>query len=111
MKRYDNGIIIKNNSKKYKDYFEKRGVDFINHYTVSKYNYPSDEELEKISFVHHVWTIGDRYWKLASKYYNNPHYWWIIALINRKPTEAYIKGGDVIFIPSSLQQILGILKI
>lgn len=110
MRRYDNSVIIKNDSKQYKDYFDKRGVKFINHYNIPKYKYPSDEEISKISFISHVWKIGDRYWKLAATYYKNPHYWWVIAFINRKPTEAYIKTGDIIYIPASLQQILNMIE-
>lgn len=111
MNRYDNRIIMKNTSEKYKEYFKKRGVNFINHYVTPILKYPTDDQLSKMSFTSHTWTVGDRYWKLAVKHYKNPRYWWIIAWFNRKPTEAYIMAGDVIYIPTSLEQILEYLNV
>lgn len=111
MNRYDGREIIKNDKEQYKDYFEDRGVKFINHYTTPILKYPTDDQLNNIQFIKHIWTVGDKYFKLAVKYYNNPRYWWIIAWINRKPTEVSIQAGDTIFVPISLEQILEYLEV
>lgn len=111
MNRYDNRSIIKNDSVKYKDYFEKRDVKFINQYNLTRLKYPTEEEFGKLSLYQHTWTVGDRYWKLAATYYNNPKLWWVLAWFNKKPTEGYVKAGDTIYIPVSLEQILTYLDI
>tara|TARA_R110000824_G_scaffold62563_5_gene165567 strand:+ start:658 stop:984 length:327 start_codon:yes stop_codon:yes gene_type:complete len=49
--------------------------------------------------VYHVWSTGDRYYKLSNHYYNSYEWWWVIALYNNQPTEANLKYGDVLEIP------------
>jgi len=111
MSRYDNRTIVKNDNEQYKDYFDDRGVKFINHYTLAKLKYPTDEQLNKLNIIRYKWKVEDKYWKLAIEHYNNQYYWWIIAWFNRKPTEAYVKAGDIIYIPGSLEQILEYLGV
>ena len=53
-----------------------------------------------------VWSQGDRFWRLASKFYGDPSYWWIIAWFNQKPTEASVKRGEVLLIPTPLNKVL-----
>jgi len=106
MNRNSNRLEIVNNNEKYKEYFEKRGVNNISHYDIKKIRYPNEEQMKKISMDRKVWGIGDRYWILASQYYKSPHYWWIIAWFNRKPIEADLKLGDIIYIPTNLEQVI-----
>tara|TARA_Y100000034_G_C6810637_1_gene364263 strand:+ start:207 stop:548 length:342 start_codon:yes stop_codon:yes gene_type:complete len=54
----------------------------------------------------HIWSYGDRYYKLADKYYKNVKYWWVIAWYNGYPTEVDIYPGDVIEIPVNLENAL-----
>ena len=61
--------------------------------------------LENLQSVQHIWKTGDRYYKLAAKYYGEPTYWWVIALYNKAPTEAHLQLGDVIDIPVPLETI------
>jgi|TARA_R110000851_G_scaffold285755_1_gene439506 nucleoid-associated protein YgaU len=59
-----------------------------------------------ITEVGHIWKTGDRYYKLAERYYGRPQYWWAIALYNNKPTEGHVKLGDTIVIPLPLEKYL-----
>ena len=53
-----------------------------------------------------MWKIGDRYWKYAAKYYDNPQMWWVIGWFNKKPAESDLKIGDKVLIPMPLEKIL-----
>ena len=54
----------------------------------------------------HIWATGDRFYKLAHKYYNDSRYWWVIAWYNGYPTEGHIKKGTLIEIPLDLEKVL-----
>tara|TARA_R110002110_G_scaffold141746_1_gene329738 strand:- start:263 stop:592 length:330 start_codon:yes stop_codon:yes gene_type:complete len=58
----------------------------------------------------HIWRPGDRYWKLADRYYGNAEFWWVIARYNLAPTEFHVKAGDMIYIPLPLEGALAIVK-
>ena len=47
------------------------------------------------------WTYGDSLFKLSYKYYGSYDFWWCIALVNNKPTDAHFTIGDLVLIPSS----------
>ena len=47
------------------------------------------------------WTFGDSLYKLSYQYYNTIEFWWVIALVNNKPTDAHFKFGDMITIPAN----------
>jgi nucleoid-associated protein YgaU len=78
----------------------------IKHYTTPKLVYPSDKTKKSLIEVEHIWSHGDKYWKLAANYYNDPGYWWVIAWYNLKPTDAHCNIGDAIMIPKPLSKIL-----
>jgi len=61
--------------------------------------------------VGHIWTLGDRYYKLAHQHYGESQYWWVIAWFNKKPTEAHLSLGDVVYVPLPLSRILNLLKV
>jgi nucleoid-associated protein YgaU len=102
MSRYKKRKIARNEIYKNDDIFINRGVEAVNQYTTPKFKNPTDEELLKIPYVSHYWVTGDRYFKLAQKYYNDSKLWYIIALFNKKPTEAQVELGDEIRIPTDI---------
>jgi nucleoid-associated protein YgaU len=57
----------------------------------------------------YIWKYGDRFYQVATQYYNDPRLWWLIAWYNGTPTEADIRPGDTISIPISAQDALRIL--
>jgi len=104
--RYDKRKVFANTNKLYDNMFEERNVNLIRHYSTPEINYPSVDEIKSLTRIRHIWSTGDRYYKLAIQYYNSAQYWWVIALFNKKPTDADVNAGDLIYIPLPLQDIL-----
>jgi nucleoid-associated protein YgaU len=100
--RYKNRRKIINNS----EIAETRPTTNIEHYTTPKLLHPTEKGKKALANVEHIWSHGDRYWKLAAHYYNDSGYWWVIAWYNLKPTEAHCKIGDSIYIPKPLNKVL-----
>lgn len=78
---------------------------------VKQYSTPTNirlsaDQRRTITEVDHIWKTGDRYYKLAERYYGRPQYWWAIALYNNKPTEGHVKLGDAIKVPLPLEKYL-----
>ena len=104
--RYDNRIILTNDAEEYSKILEQRGANFIRHYNSAVLKYPTSKEIAKLQRVQHIWAVGDRYYKLAAKYYGMSGYWWVIAHYNKKPTESKMSAGDIVYIPLPLPRIL-----
>ena len=71
---------------------------------------PDVEDRVSVTTDTHIWSYGDRYYKLADKYYGDSKYWWVIAWYNGYPTEATIEIGNVIEIPVNLEDALEIMR-
>lgn len=112
MSRYVKRKILVNNTKQYKedDIFENRGVKKVSQYISPRFKSFTREQYNSIPYVRHYWTNGDRYWKLANKYYNDPTLWWIIARWNFAPTESHLEEGQEIRIPTDLQRTLELIR-
>jgi hypothetical protein len=111
MSRYKNSDIKRNVSELYKKLRKERGLpDALVQYETNRKKAPTVEEIKTLNNVGHIWTTGDRLYKLADKYYNDPELWWIIAWYNNKPTEAHFKAGDLIQIPLPLERVYGLLR-
>lgn len=63
---------------------------------------------ENFSYISYTWKNGDKLYKLAQTFYNDPMLWWIIAEYNKKPTDFDYETGEVIKIPSpiSLEEVI-----
>ena len=58
-------------------------------------------QLGKITYYEHVYTEGERLDQIASRYYRNPNYWWIIPEFNPSITDFMnITPGTIIRIPN-----------
>tara|TARA_R110000851_G_scaffold40922_1_gene102814 strand:- start:218 stop:550 length:333 start_codon:yes stop_codon:yes gene_type:complete len=104
--RYTKNKIINNEDPAYKRYLKDRGMNKINHYSISKFSQPDLKDLSNFDRISHIWKTGDKYYKLAAEHYNDPTKWWVIALYNQKPTESHVKVGEVLFIPYPLDSVL-----
>ena len=111
MPRYKSSRIINNRSEFYKFLREKRGVKNIRHYNTPIMHNPTVAQRASLRTVSHVWSYGDRYYKLSSQYYGTPEYWWIIAWYNRAPTESHVNIGDVVYIPRPFEKIMQYLGV
>lgn len=108
--RYDRVNIIENRADLYKNFFTDRNVNFISQYETQILYYPTQEQINQLELSEHVWAQHDKFWRLAETYYGDPKYWWIISFFNKKPTEAEVNIGDVIYVPSPLDRIVFYIK-
>lgn len=109
--RYKNNRIIENNLKLYEKARKKRGIPgSLSQYKMRRTRRPTAEEIATIEPIGHIWTTGDRLYKLAEKYYNDPTLWWVIAWYNNRPTEGHFKVGDVIQIPTPIERVYGLMR-
>ena len=92
-----------------KDIIDRRGLKSVSHYNTANLKYPTIEEINNFSITKHIWSSGDKYWKLSATYYGDPKYWWLIAWYNHKPIEAMLNIGDVLEIPQPLGDVLGVV--
>ena len=110
MSRYIRRIIATNKNEQYKDLFDKRGVLEIEQYRTPSFAEIEQDVLDSIEVSRYIWKHGDLYWKISSRYYGSPKYWWVIAAFNRKPTESHIELGEVIKIPVNLAEALQVVR-
>tara|TARA_Y100000592_G_scaffold99717_1_gene176839 strand:- start:6222 stop:6563 length:342 start_codon:yes stop_codon:yes gene_type:complete len=112
MTRYINRKIAINSSEAYKnsDILEKRGIKKISQYTTPKFPSYTKEEYDEVAYDTHIWTNGDRFWKLSNIYYGDPTLWWVIARWNFTPTEAHLTEGDEIRIPRDLRTTMELIR-
>ena len=108
--RYVDKKVLQNDEEIYEEALEERGVPHIRHYGTANLRHPTPEERAKLERVGHVWSVGDRFYKLAHKYYGDSRYWWVIAWYNKKPTESHLSTGDVIKVPLPLYKVLGFMR-
>ena len=104
--RQNKKIIRINRLDLYDEFFDERGVRQIRQYMTPVMNYPNTSQKLNLSYDSHIWKVGDRFYKLAHKYYGDSRYWWVIAWYNKKPTESHVALGDVLSIPLPLSTVL-----
>ena len=102
--RNRNRFIFLNSDKTYNNLIEKKNISDLQQYATK--TLPDIQKIPGVSYVTHVWKVGDRYFKLANQYYERPELWWVIALYNKKPSESNVNLVDVILIPTPIDVIL-----
>ena len=108
--RYHGRKTKETSDKIYKSLLDERDLKHIRHHTTPKLAHPTDEERENMTTTVHVWAVGDRFYKLAHKYYGDSRYWWVIAWWNSYPTEASVRKGTKLLIPVNITDALRILE-
>lgn len=111
MGRYSSTKKFRNNLEYYEYLRGKRKLKITNHYATPILKNPTVEERARIASDSHIWVLGDRYYKLADKYYGDSSFWWVIAWYNAVPVEADLSLGDMIEIPISLNAVLDVLNL
>jgi len=109
--RYDSREVFLNTEDEYEKLREKRNTTFISQFVTANLKHPTVDQITNLNIVNHTWSEGDRFWKLAARYYNKPDSWWIIAWFNRMPTEAQVNIGDIVAIPLPIEKILDYLDV
>ena len=108
--RYNNRLLFRNDNVTYETILEDRHVKFIRQYGTARIAAPTIAQRASLNSVSHIWKVGDRFWKLAIRFYNDPQYWWLIALYNQAPTESDLSVGNPIQIPLPLERALRIMR-
>ena len=109
--RYRNKATFINNSELYENLFFDKRVKFIEQYKTYTLHHIDITENSSLSVINHTWKLGDRFYKLAYKYYGDSEMWWVIAWYNGTPTEAHLTVGDVINIPTPLWKVRTMLGV
>lgn len=104
--RYDKRAIFLNQEELYQKLFDERHVKAIRHYDTATFNFPTQEDLSRVTKKIHIWKTGDRFYKLAVENYGAAQYWWVIALFNQTPTESHLSPGDTLYVPLPLENVL-----
>ena len=104
--RYSNRLIKTNFSEKYLKILQKRNVNFISQYTTPNQKSLTSKDMVNLTRIPHIWSLGDRFYKLAAAHYGDPSLWWVLAWYNGTPTEAHVKIGWIITIPHPLEEVL-----
>jgi len=104
--RNSNRKISVNQMKMYEEQLSSRNINWIKQYTTPTMSYPKASQLAGITTKTHIWSVGDRYYKLAHENYGDPKLWWVVAWFNQKPTEAHLKTGEIVYIPLPLDRVL-----
>ena len=111
-RRNFNKAILNNTLSLYKKPREARNLEStITHFSSPKIEPVTDEMMENLDFTLHYWSSGDKFYKLAHKYYGDSKLWWVIAWFNQMPTEGFVSYGDVIEIPMPLEKVFQILGV
>jgi len=111
MSRYRGTKKFRNNLEYYEYLKKKRDLRIVTHYATPILKNPTVQERMRITADTHIWSLGDRYYKLADKYYGDAGFWWVIAWYNAVPTEADLQTGDLLEIPVNLATVLGVLDL
>ena len=107
-RRFSTRRIVSNDLDLYSDILKKRNVKRIFQYDTPILYHPTTEEMGRLNLEAHRWTVGDRFFKLADRFYNDPKMWWVIAQFNKTPTESHLELGDLVYIPLLLSEIMDI---
>lgn len=109
--RYEQRRKFINARRMYKKFFDARDVPFIRQYATANYDYPTEDQINSLNLVQHVWKRGDKLSKLAETSYGDPRLWWVIAWFNKRPTESHLNYGDVIQVPFPLDRTLDFMGV
>ena len=104
--RYTKTQKLTNRSEYYRFLRRKRDAKKIVQYATPKLAMPSLVDRANIPIDTHIWKYGDRLYNLASRYYGDVRYWWVIAWWNSYATEADLIPGMAIAIPLDLEAAL-----
>ena len=93
----------------FKQVKERRGLDSIEILATARFNAITEKQLENLEMFVYRWSRGDRWDKLAKKFYGDVDYWWVIPIFNNTPTEHHIKIGQELIIPVNKEAVISIL--
>ena len=108
--RLDSREQVTNAEETYREILEERGVKRIIQYASPNLTHPTAEQVARLVQIPHVWSHGDRFYKLAHEHYGHAEWWWVIAWFNQTPTESHVEIGQVVQIPKPLDRALRYMR-
>ena len=108
MPTYANQEIMLLNFDSYFEIIENKGLKIIRMRRTQTFE--KTRGLEITISNEHIWSFVDNYRKLSNEYYGTPIYWWVLAFVNKKPTDAHMNIGDEVLIPDAPTLITGALR-
>ena len=99
-------FIFLNNEEQYRSILNRKKIRALRQYATLPIKELVANTENQIQVISHIWTTGDKYYKLANQFYGRPGLWWIIALYNKKPTEGHLRRGDIVEIPTPIELVL-----
>lgn len=90
---------------------DRRGLKYARFLSSPNFFFPSDDIINSIEYYKYSWTQGDKMYKVSSKFYGDPSYWWIILLFNKIPSEMNLNAGDLVKIPARIEEIIGLYRV
>jgi len=96
------------NNQLYFDVLESKGVKSLRITRTTDFSELAGKEFGILE--ERVWRYQDSLYKLAFEYYGEYKNWWVIAMLNNKPTDAHYSVGDIVYIPSNPYYIAGLIK-
>tara|TARA_Y100000592_G_scaffold22853_1_gene35460 strand:+ start:2498 stop:2839 length:342 start_codon:yes stop_codon:yes gene_type:complete len=100
------GLIFNDNEEYKKKFFNDRDINRAVQYDTAEFLFPTTDQIAELENIKIRWGATSKLYNLAAQHYGNPTYWWVIALYNKKPTEADFKIGEIVYIPLPLEEIL-----
>lgn len=104
--RYKKKYIITNQSQYYAPLRKSRDLKKLKQYGTIPMQNPSVSQRAQVKTVEHLWSYGDRLYKIAHMFYGDSRYWWVVAWWNGYGLEADIKTGAVISVPVNIEDAL-----
>ena len=105
-RRYSNRRTVINDLEQYQHKFAKRNRKFIRMYSSPNLKHLNLRDLAEIQTFPYRWGLGDKCYKLAADFYGNPELWWVISWFNQKPTDSHVRPGDLLYIPTPIDDVL-----
>lgn len=106
MSRYFKKEVVKNDLDFYSDLLENRDLNVIYHHRQTQDLGLTPEFVKNLRFKQTTWTISTKLHKLSYEYYGTTELWWVIGLVNTKPTDIHWKPGDIVYIPTNPEEII-----
>ena len=87
---------------------EKKGLKFLKIKRTKTFEKVQGLELE--IQTEHVWTKTDTLISLSRKFYGSNDYWWVLGMVNKKPTDAHYSIGDILYVPEDPVSVLEAIR-
>ena len=109
MSRYTDADIVVNDHQLHNDMLERRGLKQITQHASNSGFVISEDDIAFINYYEVAWGSGSNFRKLAHLYYGSADHWWVIALFNKTPTTAHVKGSTI-KVPVDMVDVLELMS-